>query len=224
MTRYNKSIYTIHSKRGIMLRKKTKDRASQIIIAILGGLAAVLILYKIYLFKIMPPDNLAVNVNSLIQNIASTNITAPLGKKIVVDLSGEVRKPGVYRLAEGTRLVDLLKEAGGICEDANLVNVNLARVLADGQKIVIPAQAPHPVSDLKSPLPSKTAEPLTEKINLNAATQIELSKIPGIGPKYAALIVDFRENNGPIRTYDELLKIKGIGPKKIEKIKVSTEL
>lgn len=126
--------------------------------------------------------------------------------EIEVHIDGRVKNPGVYKIKNGTRLQDLIEEAGGLLDDANTSNLNLARKLKDGEKIVI-----------KSYLDKNNDE--DAKININTATKDMLTSIPGVGSKMADKIIKYRQEH-PFNSVDELLNISGIGKKKFEEIKL----
>lgn len=126
--------------------------------------------------------------------------------EIEVHIDGRVKNPGVYKIKNGTRLQDLIEEAGGLLDDANTSNLNLARKLKDEEKIVI-----------KSYLDKNDDE--DAKININTATKDMLTSIPGVGSKMADKIIKYRQEH-PFNSVDELLNISGIGKKKFEEIKL----
>ncbi len=126
--------------------------------------------------------------------------------EIEVHIDGRVKNPGVYKIKNGTRLQDLIEEAGGLLDDANTSNLNLARKLKDEEKIVI-----------KSYLDKNNDE--DAKININTATKDMLTSIPGVGSKMADKIIKYRQEH-PFNSIDELLNISGIGKKKFEEIKL----
>lgn len=136
---------------------------------------------------------------------------------IVVQIEGEVHHPGVYRVAEGTRVYELIEHAGGTKKEANLQGLNLAAPLYDGQKIFIPPMA---LSEEGQAMPSTLRNASSSHlINVNTASQQELESLPGIGEILAQRIVEYRTQNGPFRSPEDLLKVKGIGPKKLEALR-----
>lgn len=126
--------------------------------------------------------------------------------EIEVHIDGRIKNPGVYKIKNGTRLQDLIEEAGGLLDDANTSNLNLARKLKDEEKIVI-----------KSYLDKNDDE--DAKININTASKDMLTSIPGVGSKMADKIIKYRQEH-PFNSIDELLNISGIGKKKFEEIKL----
>ncbi len=137
---------------------------------------------------------------------------------IVVHVGGAVARPGVYRLAAGSRAVDGILAAGGSSENAALDFVNLARPLRDGEQLIIPASGDNPEMGLsitgKSAGTSSIEPKVTESglINLNRAGVAELITLPGIGEVRAQAILDYREEMGPFTSPGDLIAVPGIGP------------
>lgn len=144
-------------------------------------------------------------------------------KKIFVDVSGAVQKPGVYQLDSKARINDVLVVAGGLAADADRdwvsKNLNLVAKVKDGTKIYIKS-----VEAKQTNVSSKTGEVAgitteEEKININTASLTELEKLPGIGPVFAQRIIDYRNQNGSYSNIEDLLKVEGVGQKLFDKIK-----
>ncbi|MBN2058563.1 MAG: ComEA family DNA-binding protein [Candidatus Saganbacteria bacterium] len=135
--------------------------------------------------------------------------------KIVVHLSGAVKRQGVFSLKEGDRLVDLLKAAGGLSQQADLSKVNLAEKLVDGQKIQVPV-SPVQVPGTKQVI---SAAEDGAGIELNAADLNQLCQIKGIGKTTAKRIIEYREQNGPFQKLDDLVKVKGVGKGTLDRIR-----
>lgn len=149
--------------------------------------------------------------------------------KIYVDISGAVKQPGVYQLPEGSRLFDLLKQAGGLTEDAAIQTVNQAMIIQDQQKIIILTQDQAQSLDTENipnndHLEEKSAEKSpkdAEKLNINQADLTQLQQLSGIGEKKAQAIIDYRNENGSFKTIEDLAKVTGIGEKTVEKLRDS---
>ena len=134
-------------------------------------------------------------------------------KKIMVHLAGAVNEPGVYHVVKGKRVLEFINESGGLKPGANLDKVKLAARLKDGQTVHIPykkniQQAKQPSSNKKS----------ISIININQATVNELTQLPGIGPKIAERIINYRIKNHLFNSCEEIQQVKGIGPKLYKKI------
>jgi len=148
---------------------------------------------------------------------------------IVVHVGGAVKSPGVYILKEGQRVYEAVALAEPE-EDADLDLLNLAAVLRDSQRIIVPrkGEAPGPGGDASSvpgggygPGPTSADPGITYPsypLNLNAASQKELEALPGIGPVLARAIIDYRERFGPFKKIEDLLNVSGIGEKILARI------
>ena len=132
---------------------------------------------------------------------------------ITVHVAGRVKKPGVYRLACGSRVVDAIQSAGGPASDADLDRLNLAKVLRDGERIEVPSRA------AATPVVSGALPTTGTTVNINTASAAELQSLPGIGPALAQRIIRFRTRNGQFNEPEDLLKVKGIGVKTFERLR-----
>jgi len=134
--------------------------------------------------------------------------------ELVVDISGAVNRPGVYRLKQGFRLGQAIEAAGGLTDQADLDwverTLNLARTVNDGEKIYIPA---------KGEEAGRVAGAKTDLINLNRASLSELESLSGIGPSFAQKIIDYRQAQGGFKSIEEIMAVPGIGRKTFERIK-----
>lgn len=134
---------------------------------------------------------------------------------VTVDVTGKVRRPGIVVLDTGARVVDALKAAGGERAGVDLTALNLARVLVDGEQIVVGAPQPTmPVAPSGSTVPGVP----TTLVNLNTATQAELETLPDVGPVTALAILAWRDEHGGYTSVDELLEVDGIGEATLGKL------
>ncbi|MFJ7626241.1 helix-hairpin-helix domain-containing protein [Streptomyces sp. NPDC097595] len=132
------------------------------------------------------------------------------GGQIVVDVSGKVRDPGLRRLAAGSRVDDALTAAGGARPGTDLAGLNRARVLMDGEQIVVGVPpAPVPAPGVGGPA-AEGGGP----VSLNTATAEQLEGLPGVGPVLAQHIVDYRTQHGGFRSVEELREVNGIGDRR----------
>ncbi|MGZ4722145.1 helix-hairpin-helix domain-containing protein [Oryzihumus sp.] len=129
---------------------------------------------------------------------------------VVVDVTGKVRRPGIATLPAGSRVVDALKAAGGARPGVSLASLNLARVLTDGEQVVVGAPAPAGVAAPAASAPTDGSGPTT-LVNVNTADQSALETLPGVGPVTAQKILAWRSDNGPFTAVDDLLDVSGIG-------------
>ncbi len=127
---------------------------------------------------------------------------------VVVDVVGAVREPGIVVLATGSRVVDAIEAAGGAKRSVDLGTLNQARLLVDGEQIVV--GVPMAPGVAASAAPSATTSTST-LVNINTATQEQLEELPGVGPVTALAIIDWRTSNGGFTSVDELLAVDGIG-------------
>ena len=166
-----------------------------------------------------PPPELTLPVAGAAGDPAAsttTTTTASVAADVVVHAAGAVARPGVYRLAAGSRVADLLDAAGGPAPGADLDRVNLAAPLVDGERIFVPLpdQEVPPVSTSGGGASTPTDAPQVP-VDLNAATLDELDALPGIGPATAQAILDERERRGRFTSVEELLDVRGIGDAKL---------
>ncbi|HEX5467870.1 MAG TPA: helix-hairpin-helix domain-containing protein [Gaiellaceae bacterium] len=130
-------------------------------------------------------------------------------RKVVVHVVGEVGKPGLYTLPDGSRVDDAIARAGGPKSKAALELVNLAAPVADGQQVVVPSR--REAAQAAAGGASGSAAP-GGVVHLNSATLEELDTLPGIGPVTAQKILDYRTAHGAFGSVDELDAVSGIGP------------
>ena len=148
--------------------------------------------------------------------------TAP-ARILLVHVVGAVRKPGLYRLREGSRTADAIRQAGGAKPKAALELVNLASPVADGQQVLVPAHD-GPGSPLRPPQEVSRVPPrVGGKIHLNSATLEQLDTLPGVGPVTAQKILAYRHSTAP-SAVEELDAVPGIGPARLEELKTLVDL
>ena len=159
-------------------------------------------------------------------------------EKIVIHITGAICNEGIYELEENSRIADAVKMAGGLKEDADLKQINLAYVLEDGMKVNIPSSI-----ELKnnpnfeyitmssgdekndSNKNATTVDTKSESafkvsnVNINTATQTELETLPGIGPSTALKIINYRKEKGKFNKIEDIKNVNGIGENKYEEIK-----
>lgn len=146
-----------------------------------------------------------------------------LPEKIIVDVKGQVKKPGVYPSSQEERVIDVINRAGGLTESADESQVNFAEHVQDAMVIYIPAIGEVEMETADTQTGNFTGnsggDNQQAKVNLNKADETELQTLPGIGPAKATAIVQYRETNGPFKTIEDLKNISGIGDKTFEKLK-----
>jgi competence protein ComEA len=141
--------------------------------------------------------------------------SAPTGAaKVVVDVTGKVRHPGIAVLRQGARVIDALRAAGGARPGVDLGGLNLARVLADGEQVVVGrSSAVGPVSYAPA-----SGSPVTGLVNINTADETALESLPEVGPVTAQAIIAWRGQHGGFSSVDQLLDVDGIGDATLAKL------
>jgi len=142
-----------------------------------------------------------------------TAATESVTTLLIINVAGKVKNPGVYQLPLGSRVVDALEAAGQQLKGVDISDINLARVLVDGEQILIGSN--RTVSGKVAAKKISADNPL----DINRATIAQLDTLPGIGPVTAQRIIDYRTKAGRINAVDELKKISGLGGVKFEEIK-----
>lgn len=157
---------------------------------------------------------------------------------VIVDIKGEVTTPGVYELIKGSRVIDVINEAQGLTGNANTRYINLSKILEDGDAIVIYSNdeienaskeekievtTPCVCEDVNSACiennTTKETSQTNGKININTATQEELTSLSGIGEAKAKSIIKYREENGNFKSIEDIMKVSGISENLFAKIK-----
>ena len=142
---------------------------------------------------------------------------------MIIDVTGHVRRPGVYEFPAGSRVIDAIERAGGPRENAVLSALNLAAPLADGQQVVVPGPK-DPVAPVVPGAPAVPGTPAASGasgalVNVNTADATALETLPGVGEVTAAAIIEHRTENGPFTSVDQLEDVSGIGPSTLEEIR-----
>lgn len=147
-------------------------------------------------------------------------------KEIIIHVTGAVKKQGIVKVKQSSRISDVIDKAGGVSSKADLSKINLAYIVQDGQKIYVPS------TDDKEDVNTVIEEAGTNvikdgtntsnkgsKININKASQTELETLTGIGPSTALKIINYRNSNGNFKTIDDIKNVPGIGESKFDNIK-----
>lgn len=154
---------------------------------------------------------------------------APTPTTLLVHVAGKVRKPGVVRLAVGSRVEDAIEAAGGALPKVEMDTLNLARPLVDGEQVLVgvtppPGGPPPGPSAGSGEAGSTTTEDDDPVVHLNTATQEQLEELPGVGPVLAERILDYRAENGPFQSPEELLEVSGIGEATLDDLRDSVQV
>lgn len=162
-------------------------------------------------------DDSDIEVVKINNNENNESETQEVKNKIVVEIKGEVVKPDVYLLDEGSIIKDLIDIADGLTDEADISNINRAKELSNHELIII-----YNINDEERENTNYALENDNESnniININTATESELQSIPGVGEVKAKSIIIYREKNGGFKKIEEIKSVDGIGEKTFEKIK-----
>ena len=203
------------------------------VVIIIGILVTILVGWKLFDSKNFEE----VNSNEiLVSNLKNNEKEKNEDKEedvMAIHVTGEVKNPGVVKVKQGSRIEDIIEAAGGLTENADITNVNLAFEVEDGMKIRIPSNdegnenegniIEHYITQDsgKGVIVSedKSSENLSLVININTANETELEQLPGIGASIAGRIIDYRNKNGKFKAIEDIKNVTGIGETKFEKIK-----
>ncbi len=198
------------------------------------GMAAILVLVAVASVNVLSGTAAASNyeVSNTREEpdwVRKESADAEAAPTIFVHVSGAVNNPGLYEVDAGSRVASAVQAAGGYSDDAATDSVNLARVLEDGEQVVIArvgddvgaggAQAGAGQAGAGQGAGQGAAQATTQgKLNINSASAAELETLPGIGPSTAQKIVSERTANGSFKSVDDLMRVSGIGEKKLAAI------
>lgn len=203
------------------------------VVIIIGILVTILVGWKLFNSKNFDEVNSnEILVSNLKNNEKEKN--EDKGEDVMaIHVTGEVKNPGVVKVKQGSRIEDIIEAAGGLTENADITNVNLAFEVEDGMKIRIPSNDEYNENEGniiehyitqdsgKGVIVSedKSSENLSLVININTANETELEQLPGIGASIAGRIIDYRNKNGKFKAIEDIKNVTGIGETKFEKIK-----
>ena len=147
----------------------------------------------------------------------SASTSASPSTTLIVDVTGWVRKPGVFAFEPGDRVIDAVERAGGARDNADLTLLNLAAPLVDGQQILVPKEG----AEVPGTTPGTTGAPGATGglVNINTADEATLETLNGVGPVLAASIIAYRTEHGPFTSIDQLDEVSGIGPATMEDLR-----
>jgi len=195
------------------------------------GLFLILICAIIFVKRFDSKEKEEFNMIGINSNVEIRNEEDDVDSKIIIHITGEVKKEGIIKIEEGGRISDAIEEAGGLTENADINRINLAYELEDGQKIYIPNKKDKAVDNyieegvdnivLES---DETGKSSSNLININKATVEELQSLNGIGESLAMSIVSYREENGKYKSIEDIKNVSGIGENKYLKIKDSIKV
>ena len=204
-----------------MFNFSNQDKITIILLLIVVIIGVGIVLYK----NINNEDNFIINsASDISENTPAIQIEIP---PVIIHIAGAVKNPGVYQLKSTDRIVDAVKIAEGATEEANLDLINLAAILKDGQKIIIPYKTYSETGEEINTNTHNNAESMyysspvstSAKININTANANMLQTLPGIGPVLSERIIEHRNQNGLFGMIDDIMDVSGIAEKKYEGIK-----
>lgn len=186
---------------------------------LVGGVVAAAVVLAAVAWSLSSSPSGGVDAAVLPRAVSTTSSSAAAAERVVVYVAGAVTSPGVYRVRAGGRVADALDAAGGPLPDADVVRLNLAAVVADGERVYVPRRGEEDVV-VAGAAGVSPAGPL----NINTATAEQLDALPGIGPSTAAAIVAWRTQHGRFKTVDDLLNVRGIGPAKLDALRAQVRV
>lgn len=204
-----------------MFNFSNQEKITIILLLIVIVVGVGIVLYK----NINSEDNFIINrASDISENNPAIQIEVP---PLIIHIAGAVKIPGVYQLKSTDRIVDAVMIAGGATEEANLDLINLASLLKDGQKIIIPYKTYSETGEeintntynYMASAYSSSPDSTSAKININTANANMLQNLPGIGPVLSEKIIEYRNQNGLFGVIDDIMDVSGIAEKKYEGIK-----
>ena len=170
------------------------------------------------------PEPVSPAVSGAVESLTPVSAQAPggttsapdgSGADVTVDVAGKVRSPGIAVLPAGSRVVDAIEAAGGARRGVNLSSLNLARILVDGEQVLVGVAAPAGTAGQAGAPGAPTPGAL---VNINTADQVTLETLPGVGPVTAGAILSWRITNGAFSSVDQLVEVDGIGEATLAKL------
>ena len=206
----------------IHIRINNFNKKNKILLIVIVAIVAIISYYFIFDRKE------EIKTNDQIEN-DSNEQQQEKNENIIVHVSGAVNKEGIVELKNNSRIIDAIDKAGGLKDEADITNINLAYIIEDGMKIHIPSKEEKESTIIvESNIDSGTVEQSNEiksnnnkklKININTATKTDLETLPGIGESTALKIIEYRKEKGKFKLIEDIKQVNGIGENKFNKIK-----
>ena len=203
-----------------------KQKTTILIIAIIVAIGMIYFIYN----KNQIRSDIDLESEILISNTSENKTNVEIQEDLVIiHITGSVKNPGIVKLKYGSRIEDAIEAAGGLTENADITNVNLAYVLDDGVKIRIPSITDEKNGD-EQILEEGSGENIieetnmtfgasTKEVNINKPKETELQSLPGIGASLASRIIEYRNQNGKFSKIEDIKNVNGIGDSKYDNIK-----
>lgn len=204
------------------------------------SIIVILLIYFLYPQEKSTTEDLQIQSfvpDSNVQEKESDQLENPPIEKVIIDIKGAVKHPGVYELTAENRIIDAINQAGGYTDEADSSTINHAQKLQDEMILYIPKKGENVSEELvvaqSATIQSTSSQSSAfkasstsssnggDKVNINKANEAELMTLSGIGPAKAQAILAYREENGPFKTIEDLKNVSGIGEKTFEKLKDS---
>ena len=214
-------------------------RAGAIALGVIGLVAVLVTVFTLMRDKTPPVVSAKLPPVEMVSSAHRTpDAPVPEGP-VIVSVVGLVHKPGLVTLASGARIADALTAAGGALDGADLMGLNMARRVADGEQIIVGiaappgepttmgssvASEPNSAAPAREPTTTGSATAPGGLVDLNTATLEQLDTLPGVGPVTAAAIIAWRDANGSFTSVDQLADIDGIGPARLEKLRAQVHV
>ncbi|OBB02902.1 hypothetical protein A5662_12275 [Mycobacteriaceae bacterium 1482268.1] len=214
-------------------------RAGVIALGAIGVVAVLVTVFALLRDKTPPVASAKLPPVEMVSTASPTpGAPAPQGP-VIVSVVGLVHKPGLVTLSSGARIADALAAAGGTLDGADLIGLNMARRVADGEQIIVGiaappgeptamgssvASEPSPSASSGNPSATENTSAATASVDLNTATEDQLDTLPGVGPVTAAAIIAWRAANGSFTSVDQLAEVDGIGPARLEKLRAQVHV
>jgi competence protein ComEA len=214
-------------------------RAGAVALGVVGVIAVLVTVFTLVRDTTPPVVSAKLPPVEMVSTAQPTAAAPTTEGPVIVSVVGLVHKPGLVTLSTGARIADALSAAGGALDGADLIGLNMARRVTDGEQIIVGIAAPpgepttmgssvasEPTTTPSADRPSTTESDSAAKgsVDLNTATEEQLDALPGVGPVTAAAILAWREANGSFTSIDQLADVDGIGPARLEKLRAQVHV